>query len=213
MIAVSPGIDYQEVCSEEYRGRITVRIEEDLFRETAKQYTGKICDFRGEAFAAHPEILGVIRCFLLEKSDESQAHQELLDHLAQVIVHLTAHSIFSEINRVIPLYEQFEVEKAISYMSDHLAEKITLEDLARQTHRSSVHFSKIFKSVTSQTPVEFLQSLRLQRARLMLSCDARTISEIALECGFSTPSYFSSCFLDKYGTTPSAYREKYRQTD
>ncbi len=35
----------------------------------------------------------------------------------------------------------FEVEKAISYMNDHLAEKITLEDLARQTHRSSVHFS------------------------------------------------------------------------
>ena len=212
MIAISPGIPYQWECEEEVRSQITVQIEADFFREKAKQYTTEATNFRGEAFVAHPELLGVIRCFLLEQSDETQCHHELLEHLAQVIVHLTAHSIFSSVNRVIPLYDRFEVERAISYMNDHISEKITLDDMAGQAHRSSVHFSIIFKSVTSQTPIEFLHSLRLQSARMMLSCDARTISEIALTCGFSTPSYFSNCFMEKYKMTPSAYREKFRQT-
>lgn len=213
MVAISPGICCQNVFPEGFRSQITVQIEAELFRETAKQYAEEMCIFRGEAFTAHPELLGVIRCFLLEQSDEAQSHRELLDHLTQVIVHLTVHSIFSEINRVIPLYDRFEVERAIAYMNDHMSEKIALDDLAGQAHRSSVHFSKIFKSVTSQTPIEYLQSLRLQKARRMLSCGLRTISEIALDCGFSTPSYFSNCFMEKYKITPSAYREKYRQAD
>lgn len=213
MVVISPGISSHEALPEGFRSQITVQIDAELFRETAKQYAKEMYTFRGEAFTAHPELLGVIRCFLLEQSDEAQSHRELLDHLAQVIVHLTAHSIFSEVNRVIPLYDRFEVERSIAYMNDHISEKITMEDLAGQAHRSAVHFSKIFKSVTSQTPIEFLQSLRLQKARRMLSCGVRTISEIALECGFSTPSYFSNCFMEKYKITPSAYREKYRQTD
>lgn len=207
LCAISPDIPHQEIAHENFQSYIAMMIEAELFDRIVMQYVRHIPVFRGEAFAPHPELLGVLRCFMLESSTCKSSSSELLDHLAPVIAHLTVRSLISDAHDTVPLYDRFEVDRAIAYMNSRFAEKITVETLAELVNRSPGHFSKIFKSVTGSTPMDFLNVLRIQKARNLLMNSSKNITEIAMECGFNTSSYFSSCFLEKYKMTPSAFRQ------
>ncbi|MEL7654383.1 MAG: AraC family transcriptional regulator [Bacillota bacterium] len=209
--AISPNIPHQEIVQDHFQSYIAILIDQELFQKTILQYVQPVPVFRGEAFSPHPELLGVLRCFMLESSSGANANLELLDHLAQVITHLTIRSVLSDIHHTVPLYDRFEVDQAIAYMNSHFSEKITINDLAKQAARSSGHFSKVFKSVTGMTPMDYLSMIRIQKARNLLINTMNSMTEIALECGFNTSSYFSSCFLEKYKTTPSAFRQNFKQ--
>lgn len=208
--AISPDIPHQEIEKEDFQSYIAIMIDTELFQETLKQYVEPVPVFRGEFFAPHPELLGALRCFMLEASDDMN-NMELLNHLAPVIAHLVARSVVSDTHPNLPLYGRFEVDQVIAYMNSHFSKKITIEDLAEQVNRSTGHFSKIFKSVTGMTPIDFLQKIRIQKARNMLINSMKNITEIALECGFNSSSYFSSCFMEKYKMTPSAYRQNFHK--
>lgn len=209
--AVSPAIPHQEIAEENFQSYIAILIDAALFREIMLQYVKTIPVFRGEAFAPHPELLGLLRCFMLEASDNKHKHDELLNYLAPVIVHLVTRSITADTPSSIPLYDRFEVDRTIAYMNSHFSKKITVEDLAKRVNLSAGHFSKVFKSVTDITPIDFLNIIRLQKARNMLINNIESITEIALLCGFNTSSYFSTCFLEKYKMSPSAYRQTFHQ--
>ena len=64
-----------------------------------------------------------------------------------------------------------------------------------------------FKSETGKAPMEYVQDLRLERARKLLLAGDKTMTEIALDCGFGSPSYLSACFQKKYKMTPKEYRK------
>lgn len=64
------------------------------------------------------------------------------------------------------------------------------------------------KSLTNYSPVELMRNLRLRRARSLLTSTEKTISEIAYEVGFSSPAYFTKCYRDAYGETPSELRDR-----
>lgn len=67
-------------------------------------------------------------------------------------------------------------------------------------------FYRKIKSLTNYAPVELIRRLRLQRGRELLLTTDRTVAEIAYEIGFSTPAYFTKCYRDAYGETPSQAR-------
>lgn len=206
--AMSPGIHHQEIEEDYFQSYIAIAIDATFFQKTVLQYIQPVPIFRGEAFVPHPELLGLLRCFMLEASVNK--NQEVLEHLASIITHLTARSTVSvDTQSSMPLYDRFEVDIAIAYMNSHFSEKIAIEDLAKQVNISAGHFSKIFKTVTGETPIDFLNLLRLQKSCAMLMNNGGNITAIALECGFNSSSYFSTCFLAKYKMTPSAYRQKY----
>ena len=206
--AMSPSIPHQEIEEEHFQSYIAILIDAELFQKAALQYLEIIPVFRGETYAPHPELLSMLRCFMLVTSETKYKNIELQNHMAEVITHLIVRSLISETQNNIPLYDRFEVDRAIAFMNSHFSEKITIEDLAERVNLSAGHFSKIFKSVTGKTPIDFLNMLRLQKARTMLMNQAGNITEVALECGFQSSSYFSTCFLEKYKMTPSAYRQK-----
>ena len=64
------------------------------------------------------------------------------------------------------------------------------------------------KALTGRSPVELLRTARLQRARQMLLTTDKTISEVAYDVGFSAPSYFTKCFRDEFGISPSELTNK-----
>lgn len=67
-------------------------------------------------------------------------------------------------------------------------------------------FYRKIKSLTNYAPVELIRRLRLQRGRHFLATTDKTISEIAYETGFSSPAYFTKCYKDAYGETPTEAR-------
>lgn len=70
---------------------------------------------------------------------------------------------------------------------------------------SRVQFYRKVKAITGLTPVDLLRSYRLSKSVELLKTKQLTVSEIAYECGFSSPSYFTRCFKDKFGVSPSEY--------
>jgi len=66
-------------------------------------------------------------------------------------------------------------------------------------------FYKKFKSLTHLAPVEFVRDMRLKRARQLLEGGESNVSEIAYAVGFNSASYFSTCFKEAYGVSPSAF--------
>lgn len=96
--------------------------------------------------------------------------------------------------------EIFKAEMSNSDLNvDMIASKLGLE-------RSQ--FYRKIKALTNYAPVELIRRLRLQHGRALLTQTDKTISEIAYETGFSTPAYFTKCYRDAYGETPSDLRNK-----
>lgn len=98
------------------------------------------------------------------------------------------------------------VKRAMNFMTENYAEKITLEQLAREARLSPFHFARTFKAMTHLTPVNYLNRLRVERATDLLKEKERKILDVALDVGFSHLSYFNKTFRRFQGCTPSEYR-------
>jgi len=84
--------------------------------------------------------------------------------------------------------------------------ELSVDELAARMGLGRSQFYRKIKALTNFSPVELLRDMRLNRARTLLAGTEKTISEIAYETGFSTPAYFTKCFRDAFGETPSDVR-------
>ena len=84
--------------------------------------------------------------------------------------------------------------------------KLKMDDLGDELGISRVQLYRKVKVLTGLSPVDLLKQMRLERAKVLLNSSTKTISEIAYEVGFSTPSYFTSCFKKQYGKLPMELR-------
>lgn len=83
--------------------------------------------------------------------------------------------------------------------------EFNIDTVAESIGMGRTTFYKKFKSLTNLAPVEFVREMRLKRARQFLDAKEHNISEIAYAVGFNSAKYFSTCFKEKYGITPSEY--------
>lgn len=95
------------------------------------------------------------------------------------------------------------VNRAVDYVTQHLAEPLPLEDVARAACFSPHHFHRIFRALMGETLGSFIKRIRLERAVYLLSHRAgASLTAIALACGFSSSSDFSRSFRAHYGVAP-----------
>ena len=97
----------------------------------------------------------------------------------------------------------------IDYMEKHLSEKITLEDLSELMHFDKSYLIERFKSLWGLPPKQYLNALRLEKAKELLVTTDKTVTDIAQETGFQSIHYFSSFFKRKENMTPLNYRKRY----
>lgn len=83
---------------------------------------------------------------------------------------------------------------------------ISVEQMARVLGLSKTNLFLKLKSLTGQAPLEFANTLRLNKAAQMLQATDKMVKEIALEVGFSDVRYFRKCFVKRFGTSPGDYR-------
>lgn len=100
------------------------------------------------------------------------------------------------------------VRKAMDYIEHNFAKDISLNLVAEYVHLSPAYFSRIFNKKTGISFSEFVTQVRLKQAKQHLRASEETIDHIALACGFSSSSYFTSVFRKHEGITPSDYRGK-----
>ena len=84
--------------------------------------------------------------------------------------------------------------------------ELSLQALAKESGYSRVHFVRMFRAATGYPPHNYLLKLRVDRVRELLANPTLSLTDIALECGFSSHSHLSRVFRQVLGATPSEYR-------
>jgi AraC-like DNA-binding protein len=102
------------------------------------------------------------------------------------------------------------VSAAIAYMREDLSRPLTVSDLAEAVAMSQSAFAHLFKSVTGVSPYQFVKRLRLDRARVLLVEEGRSVTEAAATVGYSSLSHFINEFKRHFGVTPGVYAESVR---
>lgn len=106
------------------------------------------------------------------------------------------------------LDQQF-LKHFLAFIDAHFADSnLTVEKLSETFGLSRVQLFRKTKALLGVTPIEFLQNARLKKAAQLLHESKFNVSEIAYQCGYSSPGYFSTAFKGKFGCSPSEWREQ-----
>ena len=109
-------------------------------------------------------------------------------------------------NTRIQINTQIRIQKMLSYIREHYAEAVTLEEIARSANISRSEAGRCFNAYVGCSPVDALIQHRLQVANRLIKDTTRSLQEISYSCGFNSVHYFSRQFRKTYGYTPGQYR-------
>src|SRR6202021_107095 len=99
------------------------------------------------------------------------------------------------------------INRVIDYLRGNLDRQVKLKELARVACLSEFHFHRIFRAVSGETLNSFTNRLRLEKAARLLRYSEQSLTDIALDCGFSSSATFSRAFRAGYDTSPSQFRK------
>ncbi|WAM33356.1 AraC family transcriptional regulator [Caldicellulosiruptor morganii] len=101
-----------------------------------------------------------------------------------------------------------KIKAALDYINSNYSDSLSIEKLSKITSLSKYYFCRLFKEITSLTPIDYINKLRIEKAIELLKNTNLSISEIAFEVGFNNVSYFIKIFKEYVGITPLQYKKK-----
>lgn len=99
------------------------------------------------------------------------------------------------------------ISNAKKYIEAHLCEKITVPEIAAHVGINRSYFQTLFKQHTGKTVVDYINSLRIERACFIMRNTEHSVTDIALDCGFSSRQHFMYIFRKHMGKTAREYRK------
>lgn len=107
--------------------------------------------------------------------------------------------------------EQQFITDFTQYVENSIANpELNIDEIADALGLSRSNLYRKIKSLTDYSPNELIRTIRVKYAKQLLNSKAKSISEVAYEVGFSSPSYFAKCFKDFYNESPTEYLERIR---
>jgi AraC family transcriptional regulator len=100
----------------------------------------------------------------------------------------------------------FRRRQILEMIESRLGEPLTLAELAEAVSLSQSHFSSMFRTSTGLSPHQYILRRRIARAKRLMRDPMKSMTDVALECGFATPQHFSQVFRVLTGSSPSEYR-------
>jgi AraC-like DNA-binding protein len=101
-----------------------------------------------------------------------------------------------------------EIQKLQAWLRSRISDPPSLAQMAEHAGLSPAHFAVIFKQETGLTPLEFMTAARIDEAAARLNSSRSSVTNIALDLGFSSSQYFSLVFKKQKGCTPKEWRER-----
>lgn len=102
------------------------------------------------------------------------------------------------------------VARAQSWIRRHSQQPISVQQIAVQSQMSLRTFNRRFKAATNQTPLQYLQYIRMRNAGDLLQTSDLSVSEVAYQVGYQDLNHFTTLFKKHFGATPSQYRTTVR---
>jgi len=100
------------------------------------------------------------------------------------------------------------INKVIDYINNNLSTNLNLSDLANVANISDFHFHRIFKAILNESPGDYIQRLRLEKAAFKLQTTKLSLETIAEHTGYQSSQALSKAFKKRYNITPSMYRKR-----
>ena len=102
---------------------------------------------------------------------------------------------------------QKKAKDILAYIHEHYAEDIQINDIVTNTCISRSDCFRAFQRYANKSPIEYLTEYRLAHAVNLLMETNKSITQVAIECGFASPSYFGKVFKKKYAVTPLQFKK------
>lgn len=138
-------------------------------------------------------------------SNEPTAQLKIKSVLLEIIAYFIDNSVVEKVH----LSSSSSVElinSIVGYIENHLSENISIEQLAKLCHFHPNYFIRFFKKHMGSSPKHYINKIKLEKAKSLLSASDMNITEIAMETGFSDIFYFSKIFKAYTGFSPSQFR-------
>lgn len=115
--------------------------------------------------------------------------------------------------KYLPQQNSQKFDTILNYINSNFQKKIPVSMISKIFGYDEAYFCRKFKKETGITVTNYIKTQRLEFARQMIEKSDETIHNIAISCGFSDTAYFTKCFKDMYGNSPTKYRNKiYKET-
>lgn len=108
-------------------------------------------------------------------------------------------------------HEDEPIRKAQEYIESNITERITIDELANKFAIGRRHFERRFKKATNNTPVEYMQRVKIEAAKKQLETSNKNVSEVMYEVGYSDTKAFRTVFKKITGLSPVDYKNKYHK--
>lgn len=152
------------------------------------------------------DMIGLIIRLMERAEGEWQGAVRALFH-AFFLTLLSGHPLTGAPTEHSDRYERI-LAPAISCITDEYMRELTVHDLAQRCHLSDTHFRRIFKKIYGWSPLDYIHTVRIERACTLLFNGDMSIAEIADSVGYATPSTFTRQFHRHYSMPPSQWRQR-----
>ena len=102
-------------------------------------------------------------------------------------------------------------KEVLDHISLHYQENLTVSELSGLSNYSEYYFMKLFRQYTGKTLVEYINDFRMEKAKYLLTHSDAPVTEIAMQVGFNSTSYFIKKFQQSNKVSPHKYRKSMRQ--
>lgn len=103
------------------------------------------------------------------------------------------------------------LQHVMSYVEENYAQPFAMSDVADRLHMGYSSFSRFFYKYTCRSFAEYVNSVRIQKAEVLLATTDMNVTEVAMATGFSSASYFIQRFREVNGVTPKRFRARFEQ--
>lgn len=148
-----------------------------------------------------------VKDYLLKPVDDEEFYSSLQKVVDKLLVSKNGKSYLHENDHMPSGSKQdYYIDKAIEYIMSNYARDISLRDASKYIGITESYLSRLFKSKTEYSFLEFLRDHRIKKALELMKDQGRRINEVARDTGFRDMSYFSSIFKKQTGMSPSQYQ-------
>lgn len=147
----------------------------------------------------------ILQLALVKSGSKLEIDQLVMEMIEKVIGSIGEYTPDARIHSKLKRNHLRTIELAKEFIAGKFADDISLMDIASYCHVSPFHFSRIFKTFTSYSPHQFLLTIRLKNAELLLRNTSMPVADVAFSSGFNSIQYFTTAFRQKYLCPPGKF--------
>ncbi|GAA0181295.1 helix-turn-helix domain-containing protein [Clostridium sediminicola] len=173
---------------------------EPFYKSQFKCKSRMILDYEGQKY-----VVSVLERLLREYKNKDFGFEVVFHSLFMLLVAYLSRKYTSSQNAGFD--KAMKMAEAVAFLEANYTKEVCLDQLAEKACLSKRQFIRIFKENYSVTPMRYILQMKINNACYLLNNTNKTITEIALDCGFSDSNYFSRQFKKIMNVTPSQYQK------